>query len=189
MLYHCQRITKSTIVLGGALLLPPALLGLVLLFNVWVADDYRVLPRLTGQSRGSKLLDVVILAGCVLIVGLVVAFGGVVASAVTPGWAGWVTAGVMLLVLFTALPVVHWYNTFETTHFMWGCIAMAGLLHVAIHIGIWIAWGAGGMPFKQATLALSAVLYPSFVCLALAVVRLREDGWQGSECVVGFVRV
>ena len=151
----------------------------------------------TGSFRGPKMAGLVevsidlgryngwkkyhIVFAVTLAALLVIAMGAVIAAQSKPAYVGYSIMAVILILASTAIPMIEWFNSFQVSNNMivQGCATT--VFFVAFLLIFWIQ-ELDMAPDNNRSLALLFVLfmYPTFVTLAFALIKWRDDKYRMS---------
>eukprot|EP00762_Andalucia_godoyi_P003028 ANDGO_04123.mRNA.1 Calpain-type cysteine protease ADL1 len=158
-------ITRSFIVLFCFIFAFPALLCALYFYLVWKKGEY-------------KWVKPSVWVWAFLFVALFVAWGGLIAATVSPTFIGWSICVCPLIVVFSFLPVVEWFQTLKLSVFSM-IIESISFITLILYGIIFYYTSLNGVPSNSALVLLFCVLaYPIFVSTVSGFIVWKDNKWK-----------
>ena len=89
---------------------------------------------------------------------------------------------ITLLLLFTMMPLIEHFNTLRSfcqsnSIHMPIHATIAILLHVGLHLFIWLNWQSGRVTKTSLATLLSFLMYPSLILMGIGMYKWRDEKW------------
>lgn len=136
-----------------------------------------------GNAVRNTMMTIWILLSLLSLVGFAVGVG----LADSPTWVGPIVSTVVLLLMVTLIPIIEWFATLQRSALMITTLILAILLHIGLHVVLWILFRADvppeGRDYPDSLLGsvFSFVLYPALVCIGVGLYKWWDDAWKAKK--------